>query len=97
MKKDDKRRPLSAGTVFMLVMMAVVLVGSAVVLTRLSSGASVDLGKLNMQFLDLQSGQTAGGNEADNATAAAGKQEQKAPAFPEAPGSAAVSGTQPKT
>ena len=94
MKRDDKRRPLSAGTVFMLVMMAVVLVGSAVVLARLSSGASVDLGKLNMQFLDLQSGQPAGGNEADNAAAAAGKQEQKAPAFPEAPGGAAVSGTQ---
>ena len=96
MKRDDKRRPLSAGTVFMLVMMAVVLVGSAVVLARLSSGASVDLGKLNMQFLDLQSGQPAGGNEADNAAAAAGKQEQKAPAFPEAPGGAAVSGTQPE-
>ena len=94
MKKGDKRRPLSAGTVFMLGMLVVVLAGSAVMLARLSSGASVDLGKLNMQFLDLQSGQQSGGNESENTPAAAGKQGQKTSAFPEAPGSAAVSGAQ---
>ena len=94
MKKDNKRRPLSAGTVFMLGMLAVVLVGSAVVLGRLSSGASVDLSKLNMQFLDLQIAQQTGGNDAGNTAAPAGKQEQKAAEFPEPPGGAAVSGSQ---
>jgi len=92
MKKDGKRRPLSTGTVFMLGMLVIVLIGSVVVLSRLSSGASVDLSKLNMQFLDLQSGQQAGGNDAEN-TAAAGKQEQKTAEFPEAPANAVVANT----
>lgn len=48
------RRRLSAGTVFMLVLLAAVLGGSVLVLGRLSSGASVDLSKLNMSLLDLQ-------------------------------------------
>lgn len=93
MKKDDKRRPLSVGTVFMLGLLAVVLVGSAVVLGRLSSGASVDLSKLNMQFLDLQNGQQAGGNDTEDHAAAAEKQEQKTSEFPEAPANAVVSST----
>ena len=54
MRKNDKRRPLSVGTVFMLGMLVVVLIGSAVVLGRLSSGASVDLSKLKMNVLDIQ-------------------------------------------
>ena len=48
------RRKLSAGTVFMLVLLAAVLGGSALVLGRLSSGASVDLSKLTMNVLDLK-------------------------------------------
>lgn len=48
------RRKLSAGTVFMLVLLAAVLGGSALVLGRLSSGASVDLSKLNMSVLDIR-------------------------------------------
>ena len=48
------RRKWSAGTVFMLVLLIAVLGGSALVLGRLSSGASVDLGKLKMNVLDLQ-------------------------------------------
>lgn len=48
------RRKLSAGTVFMLVMLAAVLAGSALVLGRLSSGASVDLSRLSMNVLNLQ-------------------------------------------
>ncbi|MBR2663021.1 MAG: CapA family protein, partial [Clostridia bacterium] len=48
------RRRLSAGTVVMLVLLAAVLGGSVLVLGRLSSGASVDLSKLNMSLLDLQ-------------------------------------------
>ena len=49
-----ERRRLSAGTVFMLILLAVVLGGSVLVLGRLSSGASVDLNKLSMNVLDLQ-------------------------------------------
>ena len=48
------RRRLSAGTVFMLVLLAVVLGGTALVFSRLSSGAQVDLSKLSMNVLDLQ-------------------------------------------
>ncbi len=48
------RRKWSAGTVFMLVLLIAVLGGSALVLGRLSSGASVDLGKMKMNVLDLQ-------------------------------------------
>ena len=91
MRKNDKRRPLSVGTVFMLGMLVVVLIGSAVVLGRLSSGASVDLSKLKMQILDLQSGQQADGNGTEKQTAAAGNQESKTSGFPETPGSAVVS------
>ena len=54
MKQRKNRRPLSAGTVFMLILSVAVIAGSAVVLGRLSSGASVDLSKLNMNVLDLQ-------------------------------------------
>ena len=63
--RDDrtgKRRKLSAGTVFMLVMLAAVILGSAAVLTRLSSGASVDLSKLHVSVLNLQ-GDPAGDTE----------------------------------
>ena len=59
MGRNGKKRPLSAGTWIMLVMLAVVIAGSALVLGRLSSGASVDLSKLNMNLLNL--GQTEGG------------------------------------
>ena len=45
---------MSAGTVFMLIMLAVVLCGSALVLGKLSSGASVDLSKLHMTVLNIQ-------------------------------------------
>ena len=48
------RRRLSAGTVFMLILLTAVLGGSALVLGRLSSGATVDLSKLRMSVLDLQ-------------------------------------------
>ena len=92
MKKNDKRRPLSVGTVFMLGMLAVVLIGSAVVLGRLSSGASVDLSKLKMQILDLQNGQQTDEPGTENTAGAAGKQASKASGFPEAAGSAVVSG-----
>ena len=48
------RKKLSAGTKCMLVLVVAVLVGSALVLGKLSSGAKVDLSKLNMNVLDLQ-------------------------------------------
>lgn len=69
--KGPGRRKWSAGTVFMLVLLAAVLAGSALVLGRLSSGAKVDLSKLNMNVLDLSDGQApppAGAAEDDGET-----------------------------
>ena len=77
MKKGDQRRPFSVGTVVMLVMLTIVLVGSAAVLGRLSSGASVDLDKLNMQILDLQNGLQNDGSDSGNTAAGQGKQAEK--------------------
>ena len=51
---NGQKRRFSAGTKFMLGLLVIVLCGSAVVLGRLSSGATVDLGKLQMSILDLQ-------------------------------------------
>ena len=48
------KRKFSAGTKFMVGLLAVVLLGSAAVLGRLSSGATVDLSKLQMSVLELQ-------------------------------------------
>ena len=81
-----KRRPLSVGSKVMLVTVAVVLVASAVVLGRLSSGASVDLNKLNMQSLDLFSGERDGENDSRQSAAAA----ENPSGYPEAPGSGAT-------
>ena len=53
-KEQPVRRKLSFGSVFMLVLLAVVVCGSALVLGRLSSGASVDLSRLSMNVLDFQ-------------------------------------------
>ena len=54
--KGDKtqQRRLSAGTVVMLALLVIVVGGSALVLSRLSSGASINLDKLNMNTLNLQ-------------------------------------------
>ncbi|MBR3335176.1 MAG: CapA family protein [Clostridia bacterium] len=56
MKNADgtAKRKLSAGTKCMLILTAVVLIGSALVLGKLSSGAKIDLSKLRMDVLDLQ-------------------------------------------
>ena len=91
MKKGDQHRPLSVGTVVMLVMLVVVLVGSAAVLGRLSSGASVDLDKLNMQILDLQDGLQNGGSDSSKTATGKGEQADKPAVFPEMPGSASIS------
>ena len=90
MRRNGRSRPLSFGSVFMLVMLAVVLVGSAVVLGRLSSGASVDLSKLKMQILDLQGGQQEPGSGSGKTAAAAETQAEKPAGFPETSGSASV-------
>ena len=52
--RKKKRRKLSAGTVCMLALLAVVTCGSALVISRLSTGASVDLSKLKMSVLNIQ-------------------------------------------
>ena len=83
MKNNNKRRPFSAGTVFMLAMLAVVLAGSAAVLIRLSSGASVDLNRLNMQILNLQTGRRE--SVGTETSPAQGKTEDGPSGFPEAP------------
>ena len=51
--RNGQRRRLSAGTVFMLVLLLATLAGSALVLGRLSSGSSVDLNKLNANILKI--------------------------------------------
>ena len=48
------KRKLSAGTKCILILAVVVLAGSALVLGKLSSGAKIDLSKLNMNVLNLQ-------------------------------------------
>ena len=48
------RRKWSGGTVLMLALLIAVLGGSALVLGKLSSGASVDLSKLKMNALDIR-------------------------------------------
>ena len=61
--RDSERRKLSFGSVFMLCLLATVLAGSALVLGRLSSGASIDTTKLNMDMLNLQSTGIPGTND----------------------------------
>ena len=95
MKNNDNRRRFSAGTVFMLAMLAIVLAGSAAVLIRLSSGASVNLNRLNMQILNLQTGR-----REDSGTETApvhGKQEESPSGFPEAPAGASLTAASPPT
>ena len=58
----------------MLVLLAVVLCGSALVIGRLSSGASVDLGRLNMSVLDIR--EDPARNDAGGAEAAQPETEQ---------------------
>lgn len=62
--KDTKHRKLSAGTVFMLIMLAIVLSGSAMVILRLSSGASVNLDKLKMNALNIRTDSSGNTEEA---------------------------------
>jgi len=52
--RNGQRRKLSAGSVFVLVLLAVTLAGSALVLGRLSSGTSVDLNKLKVNLLNIE-------------------------------------------
>jgi len=80
-KRGTKRR-LSAGTKAMLVMLALVLVGSALVLGRLSSGASVDLSRLKMNVLDIRDEQ--GGKNAADPKTEDPKTEAKVTAAPSA-------------
>ena len=82
--KYTERRKLSAGTVFMLVLLVVVLTGSALVLGRLSSGARVDLSKLNMNVLDLSSDDTPdkAGSAQGESSASASRPETAAAAAP---------------
>ena len=54
MKRNREKRRLSAGTILMLVLLVFSLGGSALVLIRLSSGAEVDLSRLKMNLLNLQ-------------------------------------------
>ena len=104
MKRNGSRRKVSAGTVFMLIFAAVVLAGSAAVLVRLSSGASVDLNKLNMNILDLRAGKQPETNEVPaekqqepvqsaSFPEAAGQKGTKAPSTTEAPVSEAGPGS----
>lgn len=85
MKRGGKgpRRRMSTGTVFMLVLLAVTLAGSALVLGRLSSGQPVDLRKLNVHLLDIR--ETAVPETPDEKQASAGKTEKQPDAAPVTP------------
>ena len=76
-RKGKARRKLSAGSVFMLVMLAVTLGCSALILGRLSSGASVDLSKLHMSVLDIENDYR---NEMDTAEEIPARENQQIPA-----------------
>lgn len=52
--RNGQKRRLSAGTVFMLALLAVTLAGTVLVLGRLSSGANVDLNRLKQDLLNIQ-------------------------------------------
>ncbi len=71
------RKKLSAGTKCMLVLAAVVIVGSVLVLGKLSSGAKVDLSKLNMNVLDLQEDPSRNTEETTGAKQGTGSQPAK--------------------
>ena len=71
MSRNGEKRPLSTGTKVMLIALVLVIAGSALVLGRLSSGASVDLSKLNRNLLDL--GRTDQDDSADGTVIAAAK------------------------
>ena len=57
----------------MLVLLAVVLGGSALVLGKLSSGASIDLSKLKMNVLDIQNENRTASNDTEDITQSAGQ------------------------
>ena len=57
---------MSGGTIFMLVLLVFVAAGSALVLARLSSGASVDLNKLKVNALNLQPGSSGNDTEKED-------------------------------
>lgn len=61
----NRKRKLSAGTKFMLALTAAVLCFSALILERLSSGASIDLSKLRMNVLDIEQDQMRNTDKAD--------------------------------
>ena len=52
--QDPGKRKISAGTIVMLTLTVLVLIGTGFVLIRLSSGKSVDLSKLQMSALELK-------------------------------------------
>ncbi len=87
MKEGRERRRLSAGSVVMLVLLAVVLGSSVFVLSRLSSGARVDLSRLQMGLLDLwETGESApDGNGMPQANPAETVPSASAPAAETAP------------
>lgn len=63
--KNSRRKKLSAGSTFMLIMLAAVLCSSALILGKLSSGASVDLSKLHMNVLDIEDNHRSGTDETE--------------------------------
>ena len=84
-RNDPDARKVSLGTKFMLTLVVIVLIGSAIVIGKLSSGASVDLSKLKMKTIDLQddpsgepSGNTAEEKRDTKADPAPGKKETTA-------------------
>ena len=74
---QEPKRKISAGTVIMLALTAVVLIGTVFVLGRLSSGKPVDLSQLKPGALNLQEQK---GNAGGNTAAPKPEQEEPSPA-----------------
>ncbi len=77
MKGNREKRRLSAGTILMLVLLVFSLGGSALVLIRLSSGAEVDLSRLKMNLLNLQTENPQEEQNPDSQPAATVRQTEK--------------------
>ena len=97
MGSGKDRRGVSAGTVVMLTMLVLVLGGSVWVLSRLSSGNSVDLNELQMKVLSL--GETSPDDSGDILIQSEGTipaAEQSRDNTGESPGETASAGAQAK-
>lgn len=78
--QDPGKRKISAGTIVMLTLTVLVLIGTGFVLIRLSSGKSVDLSKLQLSALELKE---KSGNSGEEVSAGVPETTEKPSSAPE--------------